>query len=114
MEIVYKNNKLKKQCESLKEAKKDYGFDIAKKIKKDINFIESAQDLSTVINYLPFHFHDLKGDLSGKYSIDVAGRRNPYRFIVQFDGYDKDMVFKNPSCIKIISIEKISDHYKKG
>ncbi|WP_334352601.1 hypothetical protein [Companilactobacillus sp. HBUAS56257] len=45
MRISYKNRKVEKQCESLKEAKKAFSEKIAKKLLKLVNFIKAAENL---------------------------------------------------------------------
>ena len=61
MHIVYKDKDIKKTCNDINEAKKRYPAKIARKLIKAINFIKSADSLQDVIQYPPFHFHDLKG-----------------------------------------------------
>ena len=60
MHIEYKNNDVEKVCNNLNEAKKRYPIKVANKLMKVINFIKNADSLQDIIQYPPFHFHDLK------------------------------------------------------
>ncbi|MCF6419810.1 type II toxin-antitoxin system RelE/ParE family toxin [Furfurilactobacillus milii] len=111
MDINYRNEKLKKQCTSLKDAKRAFDAITAKNLFRKINFIEAADNLQSVINYPPFHFHDLKGERSGTYAMDVNGRNNSYRIICSFDA-PKTHVFSEASTITIMEIEEVSNHYE--
>lgn len=109
MEIIYKNNKVKEQCTALRRAKRDFSEKVAKKIMMRINFITAAENLDSIINNPVLHFHKLKGNLDGKFAIDVDGRRTSYRLIVQFDETE---VFENAKYIEIIEVTEVSNHYE--
>ncbi|WEV37751.1 hypothetical protein [Lactobacillus sp. ESL0677] len=112
MEIIYKNDKVKKQCTSLRQAKKDFSDKVAKKLLGKINFITSAENLASIINYQPFNFHALRGNLEGYYAMDIDGRRSQYRLIACFDEYSKEQVFTESQIITIIEITEVSKHYE--
>lgn len=112
MQIVYKNNTVKKQCTELKQAKKDFSEKIAKKLLSKVNFLESADALDSVINNSTLHFHDLKGNLDGFYSIDIDGRKSSYRLIMCFDDYSKELIFADSKSIEIVEITEVSNHYE--
>lgn len=110
MQIQYNNRTAEKQCTNLRIAKKDFSDKVAKKLHKLVNFIESADNLASVIAFPTYHFHDLKGDREGEYALDIDGRRGSCRLIVCFDE-EKDTVFSNAQSIRIIQIEEVSNHY---
>ena len=115
MEIEYRNKKVKKQCTELKQAQRDFGPKIARKLLKLLkllNFIECAESLSSVINNRIYNFHALKGDRNGEYALDVDGRRSPYRLIVTFESSGINDVFSNSIIIQSIEIEEVSKHYE--
>ena len=85
MQIQYNNKTVEKQCTNLRIAKKDFSDKVAQKLHKLVNFIESADNLASVIAFPTYHFHDLKGDREGEYALDIDGRRGSYRLIVCFD-----------------------------
>ena len=84
MELVYKNDKVKKQCTSVKEAKKLFGGNtlLATNLLSRINALKSA-----IIMMPTFHFHALndKGRkrLKGYFAIDVKTRRDAWRIILR-------------------------------
>ena len=110
MQIQYNNKTVEKQCTNLRIAKKDFSDKIAKKLHKLVNFIESADNLASVIAFPTYHFHDLNGEREGEYALDIDGRRGSYRLIACFDE-EKETVFSNAQSIKIIQIEEVSNHY---
>ncbi|APX71723.1 type II toxin-antitoxin system RelE/ParE family toxin [Companilactobacillus allii] len=112
MQIEYKNGKVKKQCCSLKEARKAFSDKIAKKLIKLVNFIESSDNLESIINNPVYHFHKLKGNMDGFYAMDIDGRSKSYRLIVTFDDYNVDQVFNDSILIVQIRIEEVSKHYE--
>lgn len=112
MNIVYKNDKIKLKCSSLKHAKRYFEEKVARKLIKVINFLESAETLEDVIKYRLYNFHNLKGTLEGRYAIDIDGRRSSYRLIVLFEGFSKNEVFNNPKSIQVINVEEVSKHYE--
>lgn len=109
MKILYKNKKLEKQCTNLKVAKKEFGDKIGRRLLKAINFIENAPNLSLIIDFRPFHFHDLKADRKGQYAIDIGTRRDGYRLILEFDEED---VFVNAIYIEDVYIAEMGKHYE--
>lgn len=116
MQIRYKSVKIKKICNDISSAKKKYDIRVAEKLIKTINFIENAYSLKDIISYIPFRFHDLKGDRKGTFAIDL-GKKLGYRLIViPIDSEDNpcsnEQVFSEKACgIKIISIEEVTNHY---
>ncbi|WP_232035717.1 hypothetical protein [Methylomusa anaerophila] len=78
MIIEYKDKKLEKICTNLREAKKKYSGRIPEALLAAINFINEAETLRDVIQYPPFHFHDLGGNMAGLYTIDIAGRKSGF------------------------------------
>lgn len=112
MNISYANRKVEKQCTELKRATIDFSPKVAKKLLKLVNFIEAADNLSSVISMKTYRFHKLKGNLTGLYAMDIDGRRNSYRLIVSFDNVDFDDVFSNAISIEVVTIEEVSKHYE--
>lgn len=112
MNIDYKNDKLKRQCTDLKEAKRCFPEKVAKKLHKLINYIHVAENLASVLNNPVYHFHDLKGQGKGLYAMDIDGRRGSYRLIVKFDNVSKEQVFCDAVSIVAIEIEEVSKHYE--
>ena len=117
MEIRYFNKKVEDVCNSLDAAKKKYPLKTAEKLIKAINFIESAACLNDIVNFSPFHFHNLRGNRNGPYSICFNGTADSYRLIIKpLD--DNGEPYKNMSIdeyskiTKIVLILEVSKHYE--
>ncbi|MDR1701804.1 MAG: hypothetical protein LBR56_03400 [Sporomusaceae bacterium] len=118
MQVRYKNKKLEKLCTDLKEAKKKYSGEIPEKLLSVINFINSASNLTDLINYPPFHFHPLAGTRCGQYAIDIGGRRSGYRLIfmpINNDGTtctNEQIYSASAVNVIIIQAEEVTNHYE--
>lgn len=112
MHIQYNDKLAEKQCTDLKQAKRDFSEKIAKKLHRLINFIDSADNLSSVQAFPTYNFHNLHGNRKGQYAVDIDGRKSKYRLIVCFDGYDESEIFSNATSIEVIQVEEVSKHYE--
>ena len=118
MQIRYTNSKVENVCTSLKEAKKKCSDNIPEKLHAAINFIENASSITDVINYIPFHFHHLKGSRMGQYAIDIGGRTSGWRLIMipignNGNACSNDEVYgKNAINIVIVQLEEVTNHYE--
>lgn len=117
MYVEYSKKKLRKRCEELKEAKKEFPVDVAIALLKRIKFIKNAESLSDVVNNTSFYFHPLKSKFKGKYAIDIKGRNSPYRLIVVPKRNGKEIqsaedVFALADRIEILLILEVSKHYE--
>ena len=87
-----------------------------------INAIDSADTLMDIIKTPNFHFHNLKNkkgkDLKGYYAIDVKGRKEPWRIILQpLDENEKpysptDSIDRIAGVVRIVEITEVSNHYE--
>lgn len=82
MEIEISNNKLRKAIEDDGRRVKTYGADMAKKIAVRMASLRAAENLADFWppNQLPERCHELKGQLSGVFSVDLV---HPYRLLFQ-------------------------------
>ncbi|MDD4779520.1 MAG: hypothetical protein PHT02_02780 [Tissierellia bacterium] len=116
MNILYRSNKLEKQCKNYKDAQKAFNKDVAEKLHSVINFIENADNLMDVKCIPSFNLHPLFGDRQGTYAIDL-GRRSGFRLIViPLDNYQKcwtisdvNEIYKSTSII--VAVE-VTNHYE--
>ena len=120
MEVRYKDSDLEEFCHNRKKASKKlagYADDLLAKI----NFIEQADSFKDIMNYQPFHCHQLgkkKKDYEGLWSLDLKGRKTSWRIIVApLDEEENILLPKDDfhsicSTIKIIRIEEVSNHYE--
>lgn len=123
MELVYFNEKTKKKCTDLKEAKKLFGGNIQLSISllARINALSQAETLKDIIIQPPFHFHRLVNknnkNLEGYFAIDVKSRKDSWRIILQpLDENENPYIPCNideiAGKVKIIAIKEVSQHYE--
>lgn len=100
IEISYK--KLKKIIGDSNKLKEKYGSNCAKKIIQRYNELESAPNLEMIIKYKIGRCHLLKGNLKGKYALDLE---HPLRMIIEpiFENENQDL--KNITSVRIIKVE---------
>lgn len=115
MIVEYKNSETRKLCTDIRYAKRKLNVDAANKIAAAVNFIESADSFADIVNYPPFHFHELTRDRKNQYSID-AGRRLGYRIIINPLDKDRNSLAGNlieniKECASIVIILEVTNHY---
>lgn len=80
MNITFKNRKLQKTCNNLKEAQKEYGTTRGRLAMKRLDELR-AVDCLEHMRYLPqARCHELKGIQKGQFSVDLEF---PYRLIFE-------------------------------
>jgi plasmid maintenance system killer protein len=77
MDIVFKNNQLKKLFNEKKRLVRELGADRANRVQKRLDDLRAASTLEDMRN-LPGRCHELKGDRAGQLSLDLD---HPYRLI---------------------------------
>lgn len=108
MDISFKDKKLAKTCNSERALIRAYGKANARKIMMRLALLENAETLSDVPVTPPTRRHELKGNRTGQYAIDV---QQPYRLIVEPANRPKQASKKRGAdigavtAIKIIAIE---------
>lgn len=123
MKILYQNEKLEKQCSSIKEAKRIFGGDnsLAISLLARINAIEQAENLRDIIVQPAFHFHNLhnngKKNREGTYAIDVKSRREPWRIILEpldenEQPYVSETIDEISGTVRVVMIQEVSKHYE--
>ncbi len=123
MEIVYKSEKIKKQCTSVKTAKKLFGGDerLAMKLLSTIQSLEQAETIKDIIVLPTYHFHSLKDkgrkNLEGYYAIDVGTRKQPWRIIMQplndrKEPFASSTIDQIAGIVRIVEISEVSKHYE--
>lgn len=124
MKIVYTDEKVKKACTDIKSATKLFGGSkqVAVSLHARINAIDQADTLMDIIRTPNFHFHNLKNkngkNLKGYYAIDVKGRKEPWRIILQpLDENEEpypatDSIDHIAGAVRIVEITEVSKHYE--
>ena len=117
MKLVFKSNKLEKECTDIKIAVKKYGFDVGRKLIDLINYLEEAENLLDVSKLPQYRLHQLKGDRKYQYSI-IIFKPSKYRLILypldEDNNIMKSMDNENLMFIKciVIKIMEVSEHYE--
>lgn len=107
MDIVFKNNSLKKQFNNQKLLERKNGADRAKRIRRRLDNLRAVNVLEDMRN-LPGRCHELHGNRAGQFSLDLD---HPYRLIFEPANEpiptksDGGIDWKNVTAVKIIGIE---------
>lgn len=123
MEIVYETEKVKELCVSFRAAKRHFGGDenIALKLHARVGLLRAAPTMKDIVVQPTLHFHSLvnKGRrrLDGYFAIDIAGRRCPWRLIVQpldsnKEPFDPCNIDEIADVAEIVGIMEVSNHYE--
>ena len=124
MKILYSDGKIEKVCTDIKAATKVFGGNkqLAISLFARINAIDSADTLIDIIRMPNFHFHSLKNkkgkDLKGYYAIDIKGRKEPWRLILQpvdenEEPYpETETIDRIAGTVRIVEITEVSKHYE--
>lgn len=123
MKLEYASEKLKTQCTSLKAAQRLFGGNkaLAISLLARVNALESADTIKDIIVQPTFRFHNLhnkkRRDLEGFFAIDVNGRRDAWRIVIQPLDHNKKPY--NPcnideiaGSVRIVEIAEVSKHYE--
>lgn len=115
MVIKYKNKSAEQQFSSKHQKRWRYPETVKEKLKATKNFIEQANSLLDIVNYPPFHFHQLHGDRKGEWSIYLG--RTGYRVtLIPCDGNGKEIltgdIIAECKSIKIVVVTEVSNHYE--
>ncbi len=119
MQVIYNNKKVQKQCTDLKAARKLFGGNnnLAISLFARINAMKQARMIKDIIAMPSFHFHKLKGNLEGYFSIDVKSRTDQWRIILEpLDDNEKPFVPCNidaiSNIVRVVEIKEVSKHYE--
>lgn len=123
MEIIYDNNAIEDICTSLKSARRFFGGEekVARSLHSKVNLLIRAQTIKDIAVQPQLHFHPLRNkgrkELEGYFAIDIAGRRCPWRLVLQ--PLDKNGSPFKPcnideiaQYVEIIGITEVSNHYE--
>lgn len=115
MIIKYKNKSAEQQFSSKYQKKWRYPEIVKEKLKATENFIEQATSLHDIVMFLPFHFHRLKGDRKGEWSIYLG--KTGYRVtLIPCDDEKQEIlsgdIIAQCKTIKIVTVTEVSNHYE--
>ena len=80
MEINFRTRRLGRIFGSERLLRREYGDLLARTIRRSLNVLESAENLTEVSTLPPFRRHLLSGDRAGQYAIDLV---HPFRLIFE-------------------------------
>ena len=80
MDIMYKNNRLRKVCTDARIADRIYGNEMAEKIQMRIDEIKAADTVEEMIQFRIGRCHPLVHNRKGQYAMDLV---HPYRLIFE-------------------------------
>lgn len=107
MEYFAETKKLTKILNDPRLIQKNFGKSRAKRIQERLDEFDAAETLAQIPSDPPPRCHPLKGQLAGKFAVDVSGN---YRMI--FEGYDKnDQFCTDKDEIVTIQITTIEDYH---
>lgn len=109
MELDYKSNKLKKQCEDPKVAQKKYGAIIENKLTQRVAELRAATSLLDIKNNPSARLHKLKGKRGNRYAVDLV---HPFRLVFK-PVLQKDRDIDKLESIKKVRIEEVIDYHGK-
>lgn len=123
MEVIFSSKKVEKQCTNLAAAKKLMGGDdaVARGLLAKINMFKQAVTIKDIIVQKQLHFHKLNNtgrrNLEGYFSIDIKGRRCPWRLIVQplndeGEPFIPCNIDEIADIVRVVGIEEASKHYE--
>ena len=110
MDIHYDNKKIKKYCEIQKEASRQYGAAIARKINQLISELAAFNNLDEVVSTYFKGCHLLKGNREGCYAVDL---NNQCRVVFKpyIEGLTQNSDDISMEDIKGIIIKEICDYH---
>ncbi len=115
MNITYKNTTAEKQFSSEYKKQWRYPKQVQTKLQAAENYIKRAESLLDIVNYRPFHFHQLHGDRNREWSIYLGN--TGYRVtLIPCDAQGKPIVtgdvISQCKSIRIVMVTEVSNHYE--
>lgn len=98
LKVVYKNKKLEKNCTEFKASNKEYGQEIATKVRQRIQQLEASADIETLLEFRVGGCHQLTGNMENMYAMKLNAN---FRLVFSLLNGD----------IHIAKIEEIVDYH---
>lgn len=109
MELHFKSNKIKKQCEDPRKAQKEYGVRIGNMLTQRVGELSAATSLLD-IKYIPAaRLHKLEGTRADEYAVDLV---HPFRLVFT-PILEEDVDINKLESINIVRIEEVTDYHGK-
>lgn len=78
MQVYFPNSRLHRLFSAEKKLRREYGTELAEKIKTRVRVLLHAPSLADVPHRPPDRCHQLSGDMKGTFAVDL---KHPYRLI---------------------------------
>ncbi len=102
MEIVFGSHKLQKTCNSERESGRKWGAQNARKVRQRLTELAAAATLADVSRVPPVRLHQLRGNMAGKFAVDV---KHPFRVV--FEPANDPIPKKDDRGIDLVRITRI-------
>ena len=115
MEIAYKSKSAEKQFSPDYAKKWKYPEKVKEKLLAMETFIRRAESLRDILNYHPYHFHQLQGSRCGEWSMYVGNtgyRVTVYPCTDDWKIIPTEKVVELSRTIKKLKIMEVSKHYE--
>lgn len=112
MDILFKNKKLKKQCDSQTLLVRIYGSHRAKLIRRRLDELRAANSLDAIRCLPQARCHELKGNHAGELSVDLD---HPFRLLFRAANEpipkkaDGGLDWEAVSAVEIVGVENTHD-----
>lgn len=109
MDIVFRTRKLERTFNSERELVKEYGKQCARKIQVRMAVLRAATSLEDVPTAPPDRCHELKGDKSGHFAVDLV---HPFRLIFRPHGIEEQKGEEiRKEIVSVIMITDVEDYH---
>ena len=82
MKVSFSTNSMQKRCSEEKAMQKQWGKNLARRLKQRLTELKAAATLQDICSTPPARCHELKGKRKGQLSVDLE---HPYRLIFNPD-----------------------------
>lgn len=80
MDIIFKNGRLQKCCNELRQAQKRWGTECGRLVIRRLSELTACENLAIVHTLPQARCHELKMDRKGQFAVDL---KHPYRLIFE-------------------------------
>jgi proteic killer suppression protein len=109
VELQFKNNKIRRQCEDPKRAQKDFGPAIGNTLTQRVVELAAATSLMDIRAIPSARLHRLRGARSEEYAVDLV---HPYRLVFR-PVLEDGVAIHALNRINIVRIEEVTDYHGK-
>ena len=106
MELRFRNNKIKGQCENPQRARLDFGSRIGNVLTLRVTELAAATSLLDIKSIPAARLHRLKGTREDEYAVDLV---HPYRLVFR-PILQKGVAIFDLESISIVRIEEVTDY----